>query len=316
MTALIPRRLAQAIIVILLAVLSVFLLLHLLPGGTARAILGKHATPAQINLFAQQNHLNEPVVLQFLRYLGQITHLNFGYSYQLNQSVSSLLASRIPKTLVLTILSVVVSVIIAIPMGVLQAARRNRAVDSAFTAVSFILYATPVFFSGLVLIIVFAVHLHWLPAEAPQESSVTGIFTDFSGMILPVLTLALAYLAGFSRFTRSSVIDNLSQDFVRTARAIGASESRVLFKHVLRNAAMPLVTFAGLDLPYFFGGAVVVEVLFNFPGMGLLFWNAALTQDYPILLGTTLVISAAVVIGSLIADLLYAVVDPRLRRQA
>jgi peptide/nickel transport system permease protein len=312
----IVRRLAQAVIVILLAILAVFVLLHMLPGGPARAILGKHATPAQIALFTQQNHLSEPIIVQFARYVDSVAHLNLGYSYQLNQTVASLLAQRIPKTLVLTILSVVVSVIIAIPMAVVQAARRNRVVDSTFTAVSLVLYATPVFFSGLLLIIVFAVHLNWFPAQAPQATSVWGIFADFQAMILPVLTLALAYLAGFSRYVRSSVLDNLGQDYVRTVRAIGATEKRVLFLHVLRNACLPLITFAGIDLPYFLGGAIVVEVLYNFPGMGLLFWNAAQSEDYPTLLGVTLVISAAVVIGSLIADLLYAVVDPRIRRQS
>lgn len=313
MTTYLVKRLAQALIVVLLAVLTVFVLLHALPGGTARAILGKRATPAQIAAFARQNHLNDPLPVQFFRYLGQVAHGNLGYSYQLNQSVASLLAERIPKTLVLTVLSLVVSVVIAVPMGVAQAWWRNRLADSVLTSFAFIFYATPVYFSGILFILAFSVHLHWLPAEAPQTTNVWSIFSQFNGMILPVFTLALAYVAGFSRYARSSTLDNLDEDYVRTARAKGASTTRVLFVHVLKNAALPLITFAGLDLPYFFGGVIVVEVLFNYPGMGLLFWNAAQSADYAILLGVTLVIAIAVVLGSLLADLLYAVVDPRIR---
>ena len=307
------KRLLQACVVLLLAVFCVFFLLHVLPGGVARAILGKGATPEQIAVFSRQNHLNEPLPLQYWDYLMQVAHLNLGYSYKLNESVASLLAERIPKTLVLTVLSVVVSLWIAVPMAVLQAARRNRAADFALTGVAFVLYATPVFFSGLLLIMYLAVDLHWLPPEAPQSNSFGGVFSDFQAMVLPILTLALGYVAGFSRYLRSSLIENLAEDYVRVARAKGASETRVLFVHALRNALMPLITFVGLDLPYFIGGAVVVEVLFNFPGMGLLFWNAATSRDYPILLGVTLVVSVAVVVGSLIADLLYAIVDPRVR---
>ncbi|MGH9920587.1 MAG: ABC transporter permease, partial [Nitrososphaerales archaeon] len=293
-----------------------FILLHLLPGGTARAILGQRATPQQIARFSRQNGLDQPLYIQYVTYLGRLLHLNLGYSYIENQSVASLLVQRIPKTLVLTVFSLILSVILAVPMGILQAARRNKIVDSVLTALAFVFYATPVFFSAILLIMVFSVHLHVLPAEAPQTVSVTAIFSHFTGMILPIVVLALAYLAGFSRYVRSSMIDNLEEDYTRTARAMGAGESRVLLRHVLRNASLPLITFAGLDLPYFFGGAVVVEVIFNFPGMGLLFWNAALQRDFPILLSVTVVIAVAVVAGSLVADVLYAVVDPRIRYTA
>jgi peptide/nickel transport system permease protein len=313
MSSYLVKRLLQALLVVLLSVLVVFVLLHALPGGTARALLGKRATPMQIAAFAHENHLDEPLPVQFVRYLWQVAHGNLGYSYQLNQSVASLLADRIPKTLVLTVLSLVVSVVIAVPMGIAQAWWRNRFADSALTALAFVFYATPVYFSGLLFILLFSVHLHWLPAEAPQTSNLWSIFGQLNAMLMPVLTLALAYIAGFSRYARSSTLDNLGEDYVRTARAKGLGTRRVLFLHVLKNASLPLITFAGLDLPYFFGGAVVVEVLFNYPGMGLLFWNAAQSADYAILLGVTLVIAVAVVLGSLLADVLYSVVDPRIR---
>lgn len=299
--------------VVLLALLAVFVLLHLLPGGPALAILGKNATPQRIAVFNQQNDLDKPLPLQFVLYIWRLLHLNLGYSYQLNQSVASLLADRIPKTLVLAVLAMVLTLLIAIPMGVLQAARKDKATDNVLTGVALVLYATPVFFSGLLLIVVFSIQLHWFPAQAPQSDNVGAIFAQFRGMVLPVVTLALAYIAGFSRYLRSSTLDHMSEEYARTARAKGASEPRVFFIHVLRNALMPIITFIGLDLPYFLGGAVVIEVLFNYPGMGLLFWSAAQSQDYPILLGVTVVVAVAVVLGSLLADVLYTVVDPRTR---
>jgi peptide/nickel transport system permease protein len=298
---------------VLLALLAVFVLLQLLPGGPALAILGKNATPERIAVFNQQNDLDKPLPVQFVLYIWRLLHLNLGYSYQLNQSVASLLGDRIPKTLVLAALAMALTLVIAIPMGVVQAARKDKVTDNVLTGVALVLYATPVFFSGLLLIVVFSIQLRWFPAQAPQSNDVGAIFAQFRGMVLPVVTLALAYIAGFSRYLRSSTLDHMSEEYARTARAKGASESRVFFIHVLRNALMPIITFIGLDLPYFLGGAVVIEVLFNYPGMGLLFWSAAQSQDYPILLGVTVVVAVAVVLGSLLADILYTVVDPRTR---
>jgi peptide/nickel transport system permease protein len=313
MTGFITRRLLQSIVVVLLVTMIVFILLHLLPGGPARAQLGTRATPVAIANFNHEMGYDRPVPIQYWNWLTQLVTGNLGFSTKLNQSVVSLIGERLPKTLVLTVLSTLFALVVAIPLGLIQAVKRNRAADYAITAGAFIFYATPPFFLGVVLIVVFAVYLPILPAEAPQSSSLGIILSQPAGLILPVLTLALVTIAQFSRYMRSSVIENLAEDYVRTARAKGAGERSVLIRHVLRNSLIPVATLLGLSLPAIFSGALITEAVFNFPGMGQLFWTAAQTQDYPIMLGITVLVGVATVIGSLLADLAYAVLDPRVR---
>ncbi|MFY9808759.1 MAG: ABC transporter permease, partial [Pseudonocardiaceae bacterium] len=313
MIGFITRRLLQAIVVVLLVTVIVFILLHLLPGGPARAQLGPRATPAAIANFNHQMGYDRPTPIQYWDWLTQLVTGNLGFSAKFNQSVASLIGERLPKTLVLTILSTLVALVVAIPLGMSQAVKRNHAADYAITFWAFVFYATPPFFLGVVLIVVFSVYLPILPAEAPQSSSLGVILSQPGGLILPVMTLALLTIAQFSRYMRSSVIENLAEDYVRTARAKGASERVVLIRHVLRNSLIPVVTLLGLSLPAIFSGALITEAVFNFPGMGQLFWTAAQTQDYPIMLGVTVLIGVATVIGSLLADLAYAVLDPRVR---
>jgi peptide/nickel transport system permease protein len=313
MTGFITRRLVQSIVVVLLVTVIVFILLHLLPGGPARAQLGPRATPVAIANFNHQMGYDRPVPIQYWDWLTQLVTGNLGFSAKLNQSVVSLIGERLPKTLILTILSTVLALAVAIPLGMLQAVKRNHAVDYAITFGAFVFYATPPFFLGVVLIVVFSVYLPILPAEAPQSSSLWVILSQPAGLILPVVTLALLIIAQFSRYMRSSVIENLAEDYVRTARSKGAGEWTVLFRHVLRNSLIPVVTLLGLSLPAIFSGALITEAVFNFPGMGQLFWTAAQTQDYPIMLGVTVLVGVATVIGSLLADLAYAVLDPRVR---
>jgi peptide/nickel transport system permease protein len=307
------RRLGQAIVVVLLVSIIVFCLLHALPGGPARAILGQQATQAQISAFNKSQGYDDPLIVQYLRYLGQLLRGQLGYSYQLNENVGTLLAQRLPKTLVLTVIGVLVALLIAIPLGLLQAIRRNRPVDYALTAVTFVLYAMPLFFLGLLLIIGFSQDLHWFPPQAPQSDSLLTVLSQPAGLVLPVATLALVTIAAFSRYVRSAVLDNLSEEYVRTARAKGALEGRVLFRHVTRNALVPVVTLVGVYIPYLFSGSLIVEAMFNYPGMGLLFWNAAQTRDYPVLLAVALVVSVATVVGSLLVDIAYVFLDPRVR---
>ena len=313
MTGFIARRLAQSIVVVLLVTVIVFILLHLLPGGPARAQLGPRATAVAIDNFNHQMGYDRSVPVQYWTWLTQLATGNLGFSVKLNQSVLSLIGERLPKTLILTILSTVFALIVAIPLGVVQAVRRNRAADYAITFWAFVFYATPPFFLGVVLIVVFSVYLPILPAEAPQSSSLGVILSQPAGLILPVLTLGLLTIAQFSRYMRSSVIENLAEDYVRTARAKGAGERTVLVRHVLRNSLIPVATLLGLALPAIFSGALITEAVFNFPGMGDLFWTAAQTQDYPIMLGITVLVGLATVIGSLLADLAYAALDPRVR---
>jgi peptide/nickel transport system permease protein len=279
----------------------------------ARAILGPRANAAQIAAFNHQNGLDQSLPAQYLTYLWQLARGNFGFSYKLNQSVASLLVQYLPKTLLLLGLAYAVSVIIAVPLGIYQAVRRNKIDDYVLTGASFVFYSMPVFWLGIILIVIFSGALHWFPSEGPQGAYVTDDFGQLSSLILPVATLALVTIASFSRYMRSSTLENMVQDYVRTARAKGASNSRVLFVHVLRNAMIPILTLIGLSVGYVFSGALITEALFNYPGMGYIFWNAALTQDYPIILGVIVVTGFATVLGSLMADIMYAIADPRVR---
>jgi peptide/nickel transport system permease protein len=313
MTGFISRRLLQSVVVVLLVTVIVFILLHLLPGGPARAQLGPRATPVAIANFTHQMGYDRPLPIQYWDWLTQLVTGDLGFSVKFNQSVVSLISERLPKTLVLTILSTVFALTVAIPLGILQAVKRNHVVDYTITFWAFVFYATPPFFLGVVLIVVFSVYLPILPAEAPQSSSLGVILSHPGGLILPVSTLALLTIAQFSRYMRSSVIDTLTEDYVRTARAKGANERIVLIRHVLRNSLIPVATLLGLSLPAIFSGALITEAVFNFPGMGQLFWTAAQTQDYPIMLGITVLVGVATVIGSLLADLAYAILDPRVR---
>jgi peptide/nickel transport system permease protein len=308
------RRVIQAILITIGVTLIVFVLLHIIPGGgVARNILGPRANAAQIAAFNHENGLDQPLPVQYLTYLWQLLHGNFGFSYKLNQSVWSLLVQYLPKTLLLLGLSYVVAIVVAIPLGIYQAVRRNKPDDYIFTGISFLLYSMPVFWLGIILVVLFTFVLHWLPSEGPQGSYVTDDLGQLTSLILPVLTLSLVTIASFSRYMRSATLENMVQDYTRTARAKGASNSRVLFVHVLRNAMIPILTLIGLSVGYVFSGALITEALFNYPGIGYIFWNATLNTDYPIILGVIVVTGFATVLGSLMADVMYAIADPRVR---
>jgi len=208
--------------------------------------------------------------------------------------------------------STILALIIAVPVGLWQAVRRNKPVDYTFTALSFLFYAAPTFFVGTVLILVFSVKLQWFGAEAPQGGVVDDL-TNLRDLTLPVVTLALVTIALFSRYMRSSVLDNITEDYVRTARAKGASSRRVLWRHVMRNSLIPIATLLGLSIPGILSGALITESVFNYPGMGFLFFQSAQNQDYPVLLGFIIVVAIGTVVGSLLADLAYAALDPRVR---
>lgn len=305
------RRFGQAVIVVIGVTVVTFILLHLLPGSTVRAILGPRATLVAIHQLTVELGLNKPLPVQYVIWLNNLVHLNLGYSYKLDQPVISLLGQRIPRTLFLVGSSLILAILLAIPLGILQAVRRNKPDDYVMTGLSFIFYSMPTFWLGLLLISLFSATLNWLPSEAPQDQ--LGIFSQLNGMILPVATLTLVTVALFSRYMRSSVLEQTVQDYVRTARAKGLTGRQVLFRHVLRNALIPVITLIGLSLGGILSGAVVVEYVFNYPGMGLLFFQAALDDDFPVLLGVTVVVAIATVVGNLIADVLYAVIDPRIR---
>jgi peptide/nickel transport system permease protein len=307
------RRAIQAIIVILGVVLIVFLLGKLIPGGEAAAALGPRRTPAAVAHFNLVNGLDLPIYDQLWRYVWGLFHLNLGYSFKNNELVKDLISQRLPKTLTLVGVSTLVALIIAVPLGILQVVKRYSAIDYTLTGASFLFYAMPPFFLGFLLILYFSFDFHLFPVSPPINSNATTIFTDPRAFVLPVITLSAITIASFSRYMRSSMMDALTQDYVRTARAKGASNNRVLYGHALRNALIPILTLIGLSLPAIASGALITETVFNYPGMGLLTVTAATNDDVPTVLGATLVITVFTVAGSLLADVLYAIADPRIR---
>ena len=307
------RRVAQAVIVVLGVVVIVFLLSRLIPGGEAHAVLGPKATPSLVREFNRANGFTQPLWVQFWHYLIGLPLLHLGYSYKYTEPVWDVISTRLPKTLILVGTSTLLAIAVSVPLGVLQVVRKNKPSDYALTGLAFVLYSMPSFFLGTLLIEWFAFDAKLLPVSPPSSASPFAVWTDPRGFILPVLTLAAITVAGFSRYMRSSLLDAMAEDYIRTARAKGASGRRVLYGHALRNALIPIITLIGLSLPGIVSGAVIVEDLFNYSGMGLLTVQAAENADIPTVLGTTLVITVATVVGSLVADILYVIVDPRIR---
>jgi peptide/nickel transport system permease protein len=307
------RRTLQSVVVLVLVTWLVFLLTRLIPGGEAREVLGPRASPASIANFNRINGLNLPLWQQYWQLVDGYLHFRFGYSFKLNEPVGAVIENRLPKTLVLVGLATLIAIIVAIPLGVFQSVRRNKVSDHVLSAFSLVAYSMPTFYIGPLLILYFAIDLHWFSYEAPQGQTVGAIISDPRALFLPVLTLSLISVASFSRYMRASMMDQLNQDYGRTALAKGASRNRMLYHHVLRNALLPIITLIGLALPNIVGGAFITETVFNYPGMGLLGVNAIFQDDIPTLIGTVVVATGATVLGSLIADVLYSVLDPRIR---
>jgi peptide/nickel transport system permease protein len=306
------NRMFHALLVLFGVSVIVFVMIHLLPGGPARALLGPRAAPTRVAAFNREYGYDKPLFVQYFTWLWQTLQGNLGFSVKLNEPVTTAIGGRIGGTVLLVGLANLFAVIIAVPVGLWQAVRRNKAFDYVATGFGFLFYSMPVFWLGLILVTLLSEQFHLLPPIVPQ-ASFGQLISNPGDIALPVVTLTLVTTALFSRYMRSSALENLVLDYVRTARAKGASQRRVIWRHVLRNAASPLITLIGLTLPVVVGGAVIVESVFNYPGMGLLFWNAAQVQDYPVILGVTLVTGVATVVGSFLADLLYAIADPRVR---
>ena len=313
MIAYLLKRLLQAVVVVILVTIILFIILHALPGGPARGILGPEASTQQVQQYVHQHGYDKPLPVQYGKFVWQLLHGNLGYDPSHNEQVTTEIGQDLPKSALLLGLAYGVALLISIPLGVVQAIRRNSVMDHTTSALSFVAYSMPVFWLGILLILVFSLNLHWLPPEAPQGATVGAVLQEPLGLILPVTTQALINIAIFSRFVRSSAIENLLQDYIRTARAMGIPERKVRYQYLLRNSLLPIITLIGLSLPAVIGGVVITESVFNYPGMGLLLWNSAVMHNFPVLLGATLVIAGAVVLGSMLADFLYAVADPRIR---
>ena len=313
MTGYILRRIGQAVIVLLGVTILVFILRHLLPGSIARAIIGPRASAAQLAAFNREYGLDRALPVQYFSFLNQVVHGNLGYSFKQNTSVDAIVLHDLPNDIVLVGTSLVLALLIAIPLGIAQAVRRNKLTDYTATGVSFLLYSMPAYLLGLLLISVFAVNLRLLPAEAPQEPTIAGVLSDPAGLVLPIATLTLVTCALFSRYMRSSAIESLAQDYIRTARAKGLGQFAILSRHLLRNSLIPVVTLVGISLPGILTFGLIIEELFNFPGVGLAYFNAAVNGDYPVVFGVTVLVALATVAGNLFADVAYAILDPRVR---
>ncbi|MGW0803443.1 ABC transporter permease [Nonomuraea sp. NPDC002799] len=308
------RRLATSVVVVLGVSVITFIMLQGMSGSPGRAILGVQASVEAVAAFDREHGYDKSLFVQYFTYLGQLLHGDLGYSYKLNQSVNALLAENAGRTAMLAGVALVLAIGIAVPLGVFQAVKRNSVGDNVLTTLTFIAYSMPVFLLAMLLIQVFALGLGILPAQAAQSSSTWVIFTEPRAMLLPVLTLSGITVALYSRYQRSAALDQLAQDYIRVARAKGLSMRLVLTRHLLRNACLPLVTLIGMTIPLLLAGNLVVESVFNYPGLGLLFFNALNNQDYPVLLGYTLVAATLTVLGNLLADLVVAVSDPRTQR--
>lgn len=309
------RRTLQAIPTLFGISLISFLLLHIVPGTPVQAMLGTHYTAARAAALTQSLGLNKPLYEQYVIWLWNLVHLNFGYSFEFSVPVWNLIWLNLPHTLELVALAVTLSHLFAIVLGTTQAYFRNTAFDHILTVITYLFYSMPNFWLGIIMIQVFAIYFGWLPTGGianPLQAVPT--FGDIIGhLVLPVATLVVLSVAGWSRFMRSAVMDTLEMDYIRTARSKGVTEFGVVLLHALRNSILPLITLFGLSLPGLIAGALVIEEVFNYPGMGLLFWNAANVRDYPTLLGIVMIVGTITILGNLIADLLYGVADPRIQ---
>ena len=313
MTAYLLRRIATSFIVVIGISIFIFLLLHAIFPTPARVVLGLRASSAAVAAWNKDNGFDRPWFVQYLSYVNGLIHGNLGYSWADNQSVLSLFQERVARSAYLSGMALLLAVLIAVPLGIFQSVRRNSLGDNVLTSLAFILYSMPVFLLGLIFIQVFALSFPLLSFEASQSTSLLTVALDWRAMLLPILTLTLISVAAFSRYMRSSSIDVLAQDYIKVARAKGLPERLVLTRHMVRNASLPMVTLIGLSLPNLLAGNLVTEYLFNYQGLGLLFFNSLGKEDYPTLLAYTLIGAVFVVLGNLIADIALTIADPRIR---
>jgi peptide/nickel transport system permease protein len=297
------------------------MLMHVTAGSYIPGVdLNPNLKPEDVEAIKRYLGLDRPLYIQYITWLAGIVHGDFGRSMIDGSLVSSHIFDRLPATLELTVTAILIGVLISIPLGITGALRRGSKIDHALTAMSVGGFAIPAFWLGLLLILVFSVQfeawgLPFLPSGGVMTPGTGGgdLFDRFVHLIMPATVLSFVYLSIWSRFTRSSMLEVLSQDYVRTARAKGMSERRVVYLHALRNAVIPLVTLVGLELPALVSGALVVEVVFSWPGIGKLLYERALQTDYTTVLGITTFAALLVVGGNLLADVLYAFLDPRIR---
>lgn len=304
MAAYLLRRLLQSLLILLGVSFITFVLLYVLPADPVRQIAGRSATAQTVENIRRELGLDQPFVVQYARYLAGMVQGDLGRSYLQKTEVAELIASRLPATLLLMLGAIVCELAIGLTMGVFAALRRGSTLDHSLMMMSFITVSAPQFVVGLLLLYVFAVKLGWFPI---------GGYGTFAHLVLPSLTLGILGSGWYSRMMRSSMLDVLRADFIRTARAKGLGRARVVLAHALPNAILPVIAMIGIDIGIFMGGIVVVESVFGWPGIGQLAWQAIQRVDIPIIMGVTLVSACAIVLGNLLADLIAPLIDPRIR---
>jgi peptide/nickel transport system permease protein len=312
-TAYLIRRILTSLIVVVGVSFFIYLLLHKIYPSPAQDILGARATQPAVDSWNHQHGFDRPFLVQYLTYMNHLIHGNLGHSYKVNQSVAALFGQRWMRSAYLSGMALVLAVLIAIPLGIYQAVKRNTVGDTVVTSLAFTTYAMPVFFMALILIQVFALSIPIFSFEASQSLSLVRVIGDWHSMTLPIATLTLLSVAGFSRYMRSTSIDTLAQDYIKAARAKGLPERLVLTRHLLRNACLPMVTLIGLSIPFLLSGNLIVEQVFNYQGLGLLFYNSLGNVDYNVLLAYTLVGATLTVAGNFVADIALTIADPRIR---
>ncbi|HZC06586.1 MAG TPA: ABC transporter permease [Ktedonobacterales bacterium] len=311
MVTFLVRRLLFMIPVALLVSFVTFMIIHLIPGDPARVLLGESATPQTVAALRHQLGLDKPLLTQYVLWLGQALHGNLGQSIQLQQPVTQAILQRLPVTAELGVISLVVSVALAIPLGVLAAGTRNTPIDWLINVLSLVGTAIPNFVLGLLLILFLAVVIRPFPPGGYVPFTQDPL-TNLRDLVLPVVTLATGAVAGNMRQVRASMIEVLSQDYIRTARAKGLRRGRVYFVHALRNALLPLLTIVGLQAGAILGGAVIIESIFLWPGVGMLAIQSILSKDYPVVQGVVLLSALSYMLVNLLVDVGYGALDPRI----
>ncbi|MFW5991620.1 MAG: ABC transporter permease [Halanaerobiaceae bacterium] len=309
------RRIMQSIPLLIGISLISFFAMRIMPGGPLAGYkMNPHVTQADIDRLRELWGLNEPIIQQYWKWLVSMIKGDWGWSYRSGLPVRNIVFSRIPNTLLLMGLSYIISLIVAIPVGIYSALRRYSVFDYIFTVFAFMGVAIPSFWFGIMLMLLFSATLQWLPSS--------GMFTIGEGfnlidrirhLIMPTLVLSFINMASWSRYMRSSMLETISTDYIRTARAKGLSEKLVILKHALRNALIPIVTLLGLSLPAIVGGAVITERVFAWPGVGQLFVSSVYSRDYPILMASLMLTATSVVVGNMLADIAYGFLDPRIK---
>ena len=316
------KRLLQAVPLLLGIATITFFIVHIAPGDPMDVYMEKQyrkeVDPRVIEALRHKYGLDQPLPVQYVKWLRNLAHGDLGESFRYRRPVLDLIEERIPYTLQITVLALLVGAVLGIALGIISAVKQYSALDKITTVGSLVFYSMPEFWLAVMLVLVFAVNLRWLPTS--QTRSLDYELFSWSGkvldrlwhLILPVFVLGVASAAGTARYMRNQLLEVLSEEYVLAARARGLSERAVILKHALRNALIPIITIYGLELPFLLGGAVLVEKVFAWPGMGLLAVEAVEARDYPIILATSMIAAVLVVLGNLLADIIYAVVDPRI----